>query len=223
MARWVEKQAKPPMDSIGVDVARGGRDNTVIARRHGMWFDAPIVKPGSATPDGPTVAAYTIAELRDNAPIHIDVIGVGSSPYDFLNQMNIQVYGVNVSEAARGIDKSGRLRFFNLRTELWWRMREALDPLANNGIALPPDKRLAADLCAPKWRVQGKTVQVESRDDIEKRIKRSPDWASAYVLALIDTPKIADMQRTHTGQRAEYSPYDYEMPRARRSEHNPYA
>lgn len=221
MARWKEHDVKPPMDGMGVDVARGGRDNTIIARRHGMWFDKAIVYPGTATPDGPVVAGYTVAALRDNAPIHIDVIGVGSSPYDFLNQMSVQVYGVNVSEAARGVDNSGRLRFFNLRTELWWRMREALDPSANNGIALPPDKRLLADLCAPKWSVKGKTVYVESRDDIEKRIKRSPDWASAYVLALIDTPKMADL-RSHTDRTREYSPYQYEI-RSSNRDHNPYS
>jgi hypothetical protein len=45
---------------LGVDVARGGRDNTIIARRHGMWFDEPLAYPGSATPDGPTVAGLVI-------------------------------------------------------------------------------------------------------------------------------------------------------------------
>jgi hypothetical protein len=39
---------------------------------------------GKETPDGPTVAGLTIAAKRDDAPIHIDVIGVGASPYDFL-------------------------------------------------------------------------------------------------------------------------------------------
>lgn len=222
MARWTEPPVKPPMDSVGVDVARGGRDKTVIARRHGMWFDKAIAYQGTATPDGPTVAGYVIAATRDNAPMHIDVIGVGSSPYDFLNNAGLPALGVNVSEAARGVDKSGQLRFFNLRTELWWRMREALDPSANNGIALPPDPELLADLCAPRWRVQGKTVQVESREDIVKRIGRSPDRASAYVLALIDTPKIADLRRAHTEARAEYDPYAYQRPATRRGEHNPY-
>jgi hypothetical protein len=34
------------MLSMGVDVARGGRDSTVIARRHeGYWFDVPLVYP----------------------------------------------------------------------------------------------------------------------------------------------------------------------------------
>ena len=190
-ARWKLLDVKPPMDSLGVDVARGGRDNTIIARRHGMWFDEALVYPGSATPDGPKVAGLSIAAVRDQAPIHIDVIGVGASPYDFLNQANQQVIGVNVSESAGGLDKSGRLRFKNQRSELWWRMREALDPEANNGIALPPDPRLLADLCAPTWQLIGSTVAVASREEIMAKIGRSPDYGSAFVLALMDTPKRA--------------------------------
>lgn len=221
MARWREPDIRPPMDSIGVDVARGGADKTVISRRHGMWFDRLITYPGSATPDGPTVAGYVIAAMRDNAPLHIDVIGVGSSPYDFLNNASLPAVGVNVAEAARGMDRSGRLGFGNLRSELWWRMREALDPIANNGIALPDDAALLADLCAPKWRLRGKVIQVESRDDIIARIHRSPDFASAAILALIDTPKIRDLQRTHTADAREYDPYAYQKPRSGR-EYNPY-
>ena len=83
-ARWRKPDKLEPMDSLGVDVARGGRDQTILARRYGMWFDEPLTYPGKATPDGPTVAGLAIAARRDEAVIHIDVIGVGSSPYDFL-------------------------------------------------------------------------------------------------------------------------------------------
>jgi hypothetical protein len=196
------------MDSLGVDVARGGRDQTLLARRHGMWFDAPLVHAGSATPDGPTVAGLTIAAKRDDAVIHIDVIGVGSSPYDFLNEARQQVIGVNVAESAQGTDKSGRLRFKNLRSELWWRMREALDPTNNTGIALPPDPRLLADLCAPTWELSGSTIYVASREDIVAKIGRSPDFGSAYVLALIDTPKrsqLPGLNKQSAGR--DYDPY----------------
>lgn len=188
-ARWVRPAQKPPMDSLGIDVARGGDDNTIIARRHAMWFDEALVYPGKETPDGPTVAGLTIAAKRDDAPMHIDVIGVGASPYDFLNSNGQQVMGVNVSEKSLATDKSGRLRFFNQRSELIWMMREALDPANNTGIALPPDRQLLVDFTAPTWSVSGFTVKVESRDEIVKRIGRSPDWLSAYVLALIETPK----------------------------------
>jgi hypothetical protein len=206
-ARWQRPDRLPPMDSLGVDVARGGRDNTIIVRRHGMWFDAPLVTPGTQTPDGPTVAGLVIAARRDQAVIHIDVIGVGSSPYDFLNDAGQQVVGVNVAEAATATDQSGRLRFHNLRSQLWWKMREALDPAANTGIALPPDPRLLADLTAPNWKMTGASLTVEGREDIVKKIGRSPDFGSAAVLALIDTPKIGVIRALGQPTRREYDPY----------------
>ncbi|BCB27045.1 phage terminase large subunit [Sulfurimicrobium lacus] len=207
-ARWKRPDKLAPMDSLGVDVARGGRDNTLIARRHGMWFDEALVYAGSQTPDGPSVAGLTIAAMRDQAVIHIDVIGVGSSPYDFLSDAGQQVVGVNVAEAARGLDKSGRMRFKNQRSELWWRMREALDPANNTGIALPPDPRLLADLCAPTWELSGSTIYVASREQIIDKIGRSPDYGSAYVLALLDTPKYKTIAAIGgSKKRREYNPY----------------
>jgi len=206
-ARWKRPDKLAPMDSLGVDVARGGRDRTILARRHDTWFDLPLVYPGTATPDGPTVAGLSIAARRDDAVIHIDVIGVGSSPYDFLNNAGQQVVGVNVSESALGTDKSGRLRFKNLRSELWWRMREALDPTNNTGIALPPDRELLADLCAPTWELSGSTIYVASREQIIDRIGRSPDYGSAYVLGLIDTPKRKVVAAMGGNKRKDYDPY----------------
>lgn len=209
-ARWKKPDKTPEMHSVGVDVARGGRDQTIISRRHEMWFDECLVYPGSATPDGPTVAGLSIAAVRDQAPIHIDVIGVGASPYDFLKEANQQVIGVNVSESATGLDKSGRLRFKNLRSELWWRMREALDPVSNTGIALPPDPRILADLCAPTWSLAGALVSVASRDEIIAKIGRSPDFGSALCLALIDTPKrslLPFMQNSARKNVLDYNPY----------------
>ena len=210
-ARWRKPDRLQEMDSIGCDVARGGRDQTIISRRHGMWFDEPLTYPGNTTPDGPTVAGLCIAAVRDQAPIHIDVIGVGSSPYDFLMQANQQVIGVNVAEAATGLDRSGRLRFKNLRSELVWRMREALDPTNNTGIALPPDKRVLADLCAYTWKLVGSTVYVHSREEIMDKIGRSPDYGSAFVLALMDTPKIKKIEAvggTARKQVLDYDPYN---------------
>lgn len=211
-ARWKPLDVVPPMDSIGVDVARGGRDETVIARRHGMWFDMPIALPGSKTPDGPAVAGQVVSCRRDNACVHIDVIGVGASPYDFLSQAGVQVVGVNVSEAATGLDASGRLRFRNQRSQHWWAMREALDPTKNNGIALPPSQRLLADLTSATWSMSGSTIVVASRDEIIERIGRSPDYASAYLLALMDTPTRREVDHLLGGNKRrresqEHDPY----------------
>ena len=206
-ARWEKKDVKPPMDSVGVDVARGGKDETIIARRHGMWFDVPIAYPGQETPNGPATAGLVISALRDKAPIHVDVIGVGSSVYDFLREAGQQTLGINVAEKARAKDKSGQLTFKNLRSQLWWQMREALDPDSNTGIALPPDKRLLADLCTPTWRLQDGKIYVESREDIVKKLGRSPDYASAYLLALMDTPKLHEFMQRGKKRGLDYDPY----------------
>lgn len=206
MARWSRPAQLPTMDSVGVDVAMKGRDNTVIARRHGMWFDEPIVYRGDQCVDGPTIAGFILAAKRDHAVVHIDLFGVGAQPFGHLMATGQQVIGVNVGEPARGVAADGRLPFKNLRSELWWRMREALDPARNTGIVLPPSKPLLADLTAPKWKVSGQCIQVQSRDEIVEKIGRSPDFASAYVLAMIDTPKLSVMKRLGR-QGREYDPY----------------
>lgn len=207
-ARWKPKDVLPEQDSLGVDVARGGDDETVISPRYGNWYAPLEVHPGKATPDGQTVATLTLMAQRDRAPVHIDVIGVGSSPYDMLRERRVQTIGINVGEKALGTDKSGRNRFLNLRSELWWMMRESLDPRNNQGVALPPDKKLKADLCAPQWKLQGSIIQVESRDEIVKRIGRSVDRASALILAQLDTPKEHLVRGALTGgMRGDYDPY----------------
>jgi hypothetical protein len=215
--RWKNLSPRGEMLSVGVDVARGGKDKTVIATRHKagdslMWYAPLLEYAGKDTPNGNEVAAYTIAAMRDQAPIHIDVIGVGSSPYDILQTANMPVYGVNVAEAATDTDKTGLLRFSNLRTQLWWKLREALDPEANTGIALPPDRDLLAELCAPRWDMVGRTISMWSRDKIIDEVGRSPDRATAIVLANIDTPKIHMLGRSadHAHRRdqvTDYNPY----------------
>jgi hypothetical protein len=84
--------------------------------------------------------------------------------------------------------------FVNWLSYLWWALREDLDPTNNRGTALPPDKALARDLAAPLWKPQAGKIRVEGREEIIKRIGRSPDWGSAYVLARLDTPKLAQLQ-----------------------------
>lgn len=213
--RWEAWEAAHPgkkpgeMDSLGVDVARGGPDETVIIPRHGSWIGMPVAHAGPATPSSSTCAAQVMIERRDAAVVHIDVIGVGAGPFDLMrDEMKIQIVGVDVRNVALGRDRSGVLTFMNLRSELWWRLREWLDPENDTGAMLPKHSRLKADITAPKWKPQGRMIQVESKEDIEKRIGRSPDYGSALILSLIDTPKLHVVRGALTGRaRGEYDPY----------------
>jgi len=76
-ARWKEDGKKGAMDSVGVDPARGGSDRFVISTRYGVWYSPLICYPGIKTPDGATGAGLVITALKDGAPIHVDVIGIG--------------------------------------------------------------------------------------------------------------------------------------------------
>ncbi len=216
---------KPRMDQIGVDVARGGGDNTIIARRHSRWYDVPLLYPGKETPDGPTVAGLVVAARRDDSPVNIDVIGVGSSPYDFLHDLRVQVLGVNVSEASNAVSRSGRLGYFNQRSQLAWQFREMLDPQYNEGVALPPDPRLKADLCAFTWTVRNGKIYVRSRDEIIALIGRSPDFASAYFLAALEIPRRAELGASNDEPQREHDPYRAVSgaPNHSRKDHDPYA
>jgi hypothetical protein len=173
-----------PMTAMGVDVARGGDDKTVLAMRHGAWFDELRSYPGTSTPDGPAVAALVLANRRGKAIINVDVVGVGTSVYDHLKGATDGVVTINGAERSEATDRSGELRFVNLRAELWWRAREALDPAGGEDLCLPPDRELLADLCAPRWRLAARGIQVEAKEDLSKRIGRSPDKGDAVVYAL---------------------------------------
>lgn len=195
MDRWEPLKEKIDMDSMGVDVARGGRDFTVISKRHGNWFDKLSKFPGTQTPDGPIVAGLVINERRDKAPVHIDVIGWGSSPYDFLIQNGVHAIPVNAAESAKDeygdylLSKEGALRFFNFRAMMWWRMRESLDPANGMLIALPDDDDLLIQLTCLTWSFTKQGIKVESKEDVYDRIQRSTDDADAVIMANIDTMK----------------------------------
>lgn len=209
--RWKARgKPKTPMTTLGVDPARGGRDETVLIARHDDWFGDVIARPGSETPDGPSVAALAVTTVRGGACIIVDVIGIGSSVYDHLDGNGVPCMAFNSSEKSEGRDRSGSLGFFNKRAEWWWRMREALDPAYGEEIALPPDGQLRADLCAPRWRLGPRGIQVESKEDIFGRIGRSTDRGDAAVYALCDEA-VRDIVAGGTGFTVEtdYNPHRY--------------
>ena len=73
------------MTTLGVDVAQGGADETVLAALHGTWFAPLIKRRGIDTTNGPAVAALVIEQMRDGAQVNIDLTGGwGGSARDHL-------------------------------------------------------------------------------------------------------------------------------------------
>ena len=191
-ARWKpRKMDGVPLTSLGVDVAYGGDDQTVLSRRYRAWF-APLEKhAGRATPDGQATAALVLKavterknEVRDRrAAVLVDAIGYGASAYDQLKGKLPNVVPVVFSEGTDKMDGAGVLHFRNLRAYAWWSMREALDPTTGDNLELPPDPELLSDLTAPLWSMTPSGVKIEDKAEIKARIGRSPDAGDAVVLA----------------------------------------
>ncbi|GKS73676.1 terminase [Acidovorax sp. SUPP950] len=190
-ARWKEREAKGLMTAIGFDPARGGIDKSCVARRHGQWFDQLVSAPGAVTKDGPTAAAFVAPLVRDGAVIAVDSIGIGSSALDFINGLGLHVHPVVASAASTMMDKAGQLHFKNLRAEMYWRLREALDPTNPDPIALPPDLELLGDLTAVRYKVvtMGKlaAIQMRSKDEIREVLGRSPDKGDAVAMTFVSS------------------------------------
>ncbi len=193
--RWLERE-KPdmPLSGVGVDLVRGGADCFGLSKRYGTWFDEIIKVPGVNVEDGPQAAGLIFHALENETHvgyINMDVIGVGSSGFDSAKVMWPGLAkAINVAEASDYVAMSKTnppaplFRMRNKRAEMHWRMREDLDPEHGKDLALPPGPEILADLCAAQYMVQaGGVIQIEKKDDIKKRLGRSPDVGEAVMLA----------------------------------------
>lgn len=202
---WREAGKPGKLHRIGVDVARGGEDQTVFALRYKLDEDK---KKRRKKKEAELIAGLdVIGELRRYAkadtmetadrvkgiveahggiPV-VDVIGLGAGVFDRLRQMLSSVRAFNAAEHTDQRDSSGELGFTNKRSAAWWTMRELLDPSKDSKIALPADDLLTGDLTAPKWKVMsGGKIQVESKEDLRLRLGRSTDSGDAVIQAYWD-------------------------------------
>ena len=183
--QWVAAERPGQLSAVGVDVARSGEDRTVIARLVAGPVVASLTR--SRREDTMQTTGRVVGALQANrrAPAVVDVIGIGAGVVDRLREQGYQVLAFNAAEGTDLRDRTGELGFANKRSAAWWHLREALDPTYEARLALPPDDSLAGDLTAPHWRVTSSgRIQVESKDDIRKRLGRSTDDGDAVMQAV---------------------------------------
>lgn len=190
--QWVDqgRPVQPGRRVRGVDVARGGVDLTVIANRIG-----PIVWPLEtfSIKDTTKVAKITKAGMHQTDLSVVDTIGVGAGVVDLLRMWEVPVIAFNASRKSSMRDRSGEYGFINQRAAMWWTLREMLDPAFGPTLAIPVDDVLLGELTAPKWWVTpASKIQVESKDEVRKRLGRSTDHADAVGQCLLTDAEFND-------------------------------
>ena len=162
---------------FGVDVGAEGDDLSVIMMRRGGY--AELLWEGH-TPNTMDLVGRTEAYADRLKPrlVKVDSIGVGKGAYDALARDGYPV--MPMIGGARPEDEMGNYR--NQRAEIYWHLRKLLQ---EGRVNLPDFPEMVNELGSIRYSqtASGKTIQVESKTEIKKRLGRSPDRADALVYA----------------------------------------
>jgi hypothetical protein len=189
--RWHawDQDGRPPVEGrqfIGVDVARGGSDSTVLAHRTGPLVASLEVHDREDTMQT-TARVQGAVNTRKGAVPAVDSIGVGGGVVDRLRELHIPVLPYTGAAKTKHRTRDGSFGFVNVRSAAYWHARELLDPAFDAEVILPDDDLLVSDLTAPTWDTTTglpPKIQVEKKEDLVKRLGRSPDRGDAVVMAL---------------------------------------
>ena len=180
---WIDHN----MTAMSIDPAGGGRDKAIVCWRHNGWFAPLEILKGEDTRNGSTMAAKIVTYRRNNAPVIVDVGGgYGTDVSSRLQENGIPCTKYHGNSKSTMQSRDG-LRFYNSRVDSWWRFKEALDPHQEGGsiIALPDDPEILADITAVRIKVlHNSGIMIEPKEDIRKRLGRSPDKGDAIVMCL---------------------------------------
>lgn len=169
---------------LGVDVAGMGRDRSCFVIRRGNFVPEIKSHNSGGRADHMAVAGqvahYLSLDERNKA--FIDTIGEGAGVYSrLIEQGHLTAFSCKFSEGVKNkTDITGCYSFANMRAYLFWCVRDWLNPKNGFFAALPPDDELDQELCEPHWFFQSNgSIIIEPKEDIKKRLKRSPDKMDA--------------------------------------------
>jgi len=165
---------------MGFDVAVGGQDPCVIRKRQGLNANFnPIRFPGD--PDL-TISCQVLAREIDAwkpDAVFVDAGGVGAGVPGIMGRMGYTVTGI--IGQSRAIEQQ---KYSNRRTE----MLDSTRLWLLSGGAIDKSRELRVDLVTPQVSEDGKgRLQVERKQDVMKRLKRSPDDGDALALTFAET------------------------------------
>lgn len=183
--RWLNNHKVSGKKIIGCDIAGMGRDNSCEVERIANRVESITLHHAGGKANHMEQAGLLKSKLdKDKDSVcNIDTIGEGAGVYSRLVELGYEnrVNSVKFSQKAENNDKplkdiTEQYSFLNMRAYLFWAVRDWLNPKNGFNAMLPPNELLKEEAAEIKWhfRSDGK-IQIESKDDIKKRLGRSPD------------------------------------------------
>ena len=119
-----------------------------------------------------------------SAVLIADSIGCGSGLVSKAMEDKIDIVPFNAASKTERTDATGLQKYLNCRAAAWMGFAELLNPESGHDICLPPDDDLIAELTEPKWQsTSGGQIKIEDKEEIRKRLGRSPDKADALIMS----------------------------------------
>lgn len=176
---------------LGVDVARQGGDDSVIAKRQGLVI-FPLI--AMHIPDSQLVAAKVNAEATawDG---YVDATfvdasgGYGTGVVDKLRAMRHTCTEVYFN------GKATDSRYFDKRSEMAFDLMNWVGNVDGGG-SLPEDLKLKEELLALTYTFQGDKFRLCAKDEVKAEIGRSPDRADACMLTHAYSASPSALRRT---------------------------
>lgn len=177
---------------LGIDVGAGG-DETVLRERVGMTAGRTW---RFRDPDAMATVGQILSVVYEIHPVKVkvDAIGIGHGIAGRLaevcTELAIEVVAVNVGESA-----NDPKRFVNRKSEIWWEIGRELSRQRAWDLSSVDDQTLT-ELCEHKFSYDSSgRIKVEPKDEVRKRLGRSPDNADALLLAFYEPPVVATAPR----------------------------
>lgn len=182
-ARDVEATKADPV-VIGVDVARYGDDQSVIALRQGRdGGSRPWIRMRER--DVMTLASevHRVSWQYRADAIFVDGGGIGGGVVDRLEQLELppgcQLYEVNFGGLGGSTFAGPGVRLKNKGEQMWWEMKTWLE----RGVSIPNEQEIEDDICGREYGYNSDNeIVLERKDDMKKRGLASPDNGDALAL-----------------------------------------
>jgi hypothetical protein len=187
---------------LGIDIAASDTgDETVIRERRGQ----SLMRRWSVRSGEPEdVSALIVeAQMQSGATmLHVDATGVG---FGFLSDIRHLIPGVAVLPFVAAGAAVAMKEFENRRAEAHWCVRDRLRKRELDFSQMENQDETVAQLTSIRYSIKKGKILVEPKDDVRKRIGRSPDDSDALLLAVlppVGTGPVAATAHASTQQRA---------------------
>lgn len=170
----------------GVDVADGGSNNSSIVSR---WENLAKIRFTTKSMKTMEFASHVVQHCEGAHQIKWDGTGVGTGAGQLL--MTHPIIGEKFVSVKVGEPSSEPDKFFNLRAEIYWKLKLWLEQ-GGRLVRHPAWEQLLV----VKYRVnQRGQIQIISKDELRKMNIQSPDEADALTLTFApDAPQVSNVQ-----------------------------